>query len=441
MKGSGKHTPIDNKSQQERIQREKEEREKNERQQREEERLKKLREEEREREEKKRLEQEKIINEKIEKEKQEREDVKTKEFILRMTNAQLEKILELRKEDGKTSPEGLLATRQASNNAETFHRDNAFMRETIQKREKDEDAATEKKILEMDTTVMKKYMQYRITKGFLVYGMRSLGSLGTRKYTDTKEKYDADTAFMKQRLQRLEIEDEATKRFVDKMTIGKLQEYLKYRQKWAIYGREKRVEGKLTTRKLANTPNNYTLDTNYMVQRLKERINRLKSVQTSSQKKIKSIHSSTTTSKNRPPSHTKTPSNNKAPVFKPPSAPVNPTAIPAVIPRYNLRKRKQQIKAPSEAKVPVEEVYKEPSGIKLPSEVKIPSEVKAPSGIKAPSETRRYNLRNRKSKSKSIPRPEEIVKKTKTKTTKPKSFTQDRKYNLRNRKQIVNYKI
>jgi hypothetical protein len=58
MKGSGKHSPINNKSQQERIQKEKEEREQQERQQREEERLKKLREEEREREEKKRLEKE-----------------------------------------------------------------------------------------------------------------------------------------------------------------------------------------------------------------------------------------------------------------------------------------------------------------------------------------------------------------------------------------------
>ena len=320
--------------------------------------------EDKEREDKKRKELEEYEEQQIEKENAEKDQKATEAFILRMTNAEIEAKLKLRK-NFKTTLEGFFPTRKKNNDAEIFEKDNAFMRETAKKRQEDEDEATDKKILEMDATLIKKYLRFRTYQQYIgYYGARRLGVLGTRKFTDTKESYDEDTLYMRKRLKKVENEDEATKRFIDKMTIGQLQDYIEKRKKWTVFGKEKRSEGKLQTRKMANTANNFNLDTIYLVKRLENRIGRFKDIKTVSQENLKSIrsyHSSSTLKKVdevRPPSEVKKEAEAEA---KPPSKPKPPSA-------------------PKAASAP-----KPPSAAKPTSAAKPPSAAKPTSASKAKS--------------------------------------------------------
>jgi hypothetical protein len=133
----------------------------------------------------------------------------------------------------------------------------------------EENEATKNKILEMDNSLLKRYLKYREDEGLFIFGKRALGALGTRKKTDTISTYNKDTEFMREYLKEMEKEDDETHQLIDNMTIITLQDMIKKRKKWTVFENTKRLEGKLHTRKRFNTGKNYFKDTKYMVERLK----------------------------------------------------------------------------------------------------------------------------------------------------------------------------
>jgi hypothetical protein len=218
-----------------------------------------------------------------------KEDKDTTAKILAMNNEQIEHYLQYRlSNDLRSREHGRLDTRPNFDTAEKFEEDTAFMQELFDKRQQDEDEKTEKKISEMDSTLLKKYLYYRESTL-----LRRFGSLGTRKYTDSVSNYNNDTEIMKERLQKVAREDDVTHRYIDKMTIEELEDYINKRKKWSFQRAENRTDGKLHTRKLSNTANNYKLDTKYMINRLINRLQRFKTEQTDSQLQLESLHSDT----------------------------------------------------------------------------------------------------------------------------------------------------
>ena len=155
--------------------------------------------------------------------------------------------------------------------------------------EKAEDEATVNKILSLDNDVIEKYLYYREDEGYFFLGKRRLGALGTRKKTDTVEKYNEDTAFMRKILQDRLQEDINTKKYIDTLDLSKVQDYIQKRNKFTIFKKTNRVEGKFNTRtKLTNTLKNYKFDNIYLASRQKILQNKIENKGKSSSSSTKS---------------------------------------------------------------------------------------------------------------------------------------------------------
>ena len=166
--------------------------------------------------------------------------------------------------------------------------------------EKAEDEATVNKILSLDNDVIEKYLYYREDEGYFFLGKRRLGALGTRKKTDTVEKYNEDTAFMRKILQDRLQEDINTKKYIDTLDLPKVQDYIQKRNKFTIFKATNRVEGKFNTRtKLTNTLKNYKFDNIYLASRQKILQNKIENKGKSSSSSTKSRSKSSNRSKSR----------------------------------------------------------------------------------------------------------------------------------------------